>query len=86
MEFNIEKVYPKYDIAVIGGRVRVTFYCSVEHENITIDLCQLKEEQALQEAWSKARMYFNRCHKCGGWVCDEHYNEDVMKCIICQPK
>jgi len=61
-----------------------TFYC---------DLCQssyqteeIKTDSfvtAFQKGQEVARLYFNRCCKCGKWVCDEHYNEDVMECIEC---
>jgi len=86
MEFKAENIYPEYDISVINGKAKVTFYCSMRHSNITIDLYDFHEEEVLEKAWSMARIYFNRCHQCCNWVCDEHYNEDVMKCILCQPK
>jgi len=34
----------------------------------------------------EARPLFNRCHICGKWVCDTHYNEDVMQCVDCAPR
>lgn len=43
------------------------------------------DAQALDEAKAQARRYFNMCHKCGKWICDSHYNEDEMQCIVCAP-
>lgn len=61
-----------------------TFYC---------DLCQRSYEteeiktesftEALQKAQSVAYLYFNKCHKCGKWICDEHYDESIMECVEC---
>ncbi len=42
--------------------------------------------EAKKIAEQEARPYFNRCHKCGRWVCDNHYNEDVMMCTVCAPQ
>lgn len=88
MDKSIEAIFPgKFNISGFQGSFSVTFYCSECDNNETIDLCNSDNmEQALEEAWKEARKYFNRCHECGAWVCDEHYNENVMKCIFCQPK
>lgn len=76
-----------FNIAGLNDELTVTFYCSSCDMNVTIDICDVNNmEQALKEAWKEARKYFNRCHYCGAWVCDEHYNENVMKCISCHPK
>ncbi|MEA5012433.1 MAG: hypothetical protein VB100_12035 [Angelakisella sp.] len=41
--------------------------------------------EALAIARQEARPYFNRCHKCGRWICDRHYNIDEMMCAECAP-
>jgi hypothetical protein len=63
---------------------RFAFYCDLcetlyETEEIITD----SFEDALQKGQDVARLYFNKCHKCGKWICDEHYNENVMECIEC---
>ena len=43
-------------------------------------------EQELETAWkNEGRSHFNRCHKCGKWVCDAMYNTDVLHCVDCTP-
>ena len=43
-------------------------------------------EQELEIAWkNEGRSHFNRCHKCGRWVCDAMYNADVLHCVDCTP-
>ena len=88
MNNSLEMGLPeKFNIAGLNGGLTVTFYCSSCDMNVTMDICDVNNmEQALKEAWKEARKYFNRCHYCGAWVCDEHYNENVMKCISCHPK
>ncbi|HHW23780.1 MAG TPA: hypothetical protein GXX26_13035 [Clostridiaceae bacterium] len=88
MDKNYEPIFPeKFNIISIHGGFRVTFFCSGCERSVTKETCGMNNvEQALEEAWQEARKYFNRCHDCGAWVCDEHYNENVMKCIFCQPK
>ncbi len=41
---------------------------------------------AIRKAREQARRHFNLCHRCKKWVCDRHYNEDVMLCVECEPK
>ena len=42
-------------------------------------------EEELALAWEKGRHQFNRCQKCGRWVCDAMYNADVLECVDCAP-
>lgn len=88
MDKNTEPNYPeKFNIISSHDVLLVTFYCSKCNMNVTQEINNVNNmEQALTEAWKEARIYFNRCHECGAWVCDYHYNEDVMKCAFCQPK
>ena len=63
---------------------RFVFYC---------DLCYTKYEteeyrldsfrEAFELAQEEAQYHFNMCHKCGKWICDEHYNQNVMECVEC---
>ncbi len=84
----MESSYPcKFDISAVEGGYKVTFYCIAVDKSHTVDVYDYHTiDQVLIAAWNESKKYFNRCHQCGAWVCDEHYNEDVMKCIFCQPK
>lgn len=87
MSIRVDGASPgKFDISAIKGGFRVNFYCSEGDQNITSDIFDSDYEEAVRLAWQESRKYFNRCHQCGAWVCDEHYNENVMKCVLCQPK
>jgi|BioPla2DNA2_1021312.scaffolds.fasta_scaffold51824_1 hypothetical protein len=85
---NVESSYPcRFDISTVKGGYRVTFYCITGDKRHTVEVYHFHTiDQVLKTAWNESKKYFNRCHQCGVWVCDEHYNEDVMKCIFCQPK
>jgi hypothetical protein len=63
---------------------RFTFYCDLcETYYETEEIISDSFSEALQKGQNEAKFYFNKCHECGKWICDEHYNEDVMKCIEC---
>jgi hypothetical protein len=85
---NTESNLPrKFNISTLQGGFRVTFYCSACDRKVTKEIYNVDNvEQALIVGWLESRKYFNRCHKCCAWVCDEHYNESVMKCVFCHPK
>ena len=84
----MESFYPnRFDISAVKGGYRVTFYCNAGDKNYSVEVYDFQTiEQAIKTAWNESKKHFNRCHQCSAWVCDEHYNEDVMKCISCQPK
>lgn len=66
---------------------RFRFYCDLC--SFCVETQEIKNksyEASLAQAQEEARKYFNMCHTCGKWICDEHYNEDEMNCIICSPK
>jgi hypothetical protein len=88
MNNSVENTLPgKFEISGINGGFKVTFYCSAGDKKYTNEVYDSHSvEQALIIAWKESKKYFNRCHQCGAWVCDDHYNEDVMECILCQPK
>jgi len=64
-----------------------TFYCDLCEKPFSTDIIvTYSYTEAFQQAQVMAKLHFNKCHKCGKWVCDEHYNKNVMMCIECQPK
>ena len=63
------------------------FFCDLCDQCVeTPEIKNESYEIALNEAQEYARKFFNMCHECGKWICDEHYNEDEMKCVDCSPK
>ncbi len=43
-------------------------------------------EKELLFAWeSEGRKHFNRCGKCGKWVCNAMTNADTLECVDCSP-
>jgi hypothetical protein len=77
----------KSTMAEENGRYRFTFLCALCGEGrSTQPIAADTAQEALEAARREARVYFNRCHRCGRWVCDDHYNEDVMLCTGCAPR
>ena len=61
------------------------FYCAIcTYCYITPIVVAVKYEDALDIAQREARLHFNRCLCCGEWVCDHHYNENLMLCVRCE--
>jgi hypothetical protein len=70
-----------------GSTYSFSFYCDECSAGYTTSpITAENEEAALATAKQRAQPYFNRCHKCGKWVCDIHYNEDAMQCVGCAPR
>lgn len=83
-----ENTTAPYRIISDGGGRRYRFYC----ERSGMAVCMTKPirahtaEEELRLAWeSEGRRQFNRCNKCGKWVCDVMYNVDTMECVYCSP-
>ena len=77
-----------YRIVDEGTGSRFIFYCGVSGARIcsTGVIEAETPEKQLELAWSKeGRKHFNRCHKCGRWVCDSMYNPDMLGCVQCYP-
>ncbi|MGI6358059.1 MAG: hypothetical protein ACOX2K_05110 [Bacillota bacterium] len=69
------------------GGFHFTFFCALCNHSYTVSLFASGSLQScLRLAEQEARLHFNRCTSCHRWVCDEHYDEDVMKCTICAPR
>lgn len=77
----------KYIMSCKDGCFRFEFTCLLCESNYTTGLISAASvEEAFRLAADEARKHFNRCQKCGEWVCDQHYNEDDMMCIACAPR
>lgn len=64
-----------------------TFFCELCDAGHTVKTVGTTNVSDARETAAKEAMrYFNRCHKCEKWVCDTHYNEDVMLCTDCAPR
>lgn len=66
---------------------RLTFFCELCGSGYTTPLivCDTPKE-ALHFGEQDARLHFNRCESCHHWVCDEHFNEDLIMCTACMPR
>ncbi len=43
-------------------------------------------EEALTVAWNtEGKKHFNRCGKCGRWICNAMTNADTLECVDCSP-
>jgi len=78
----------KYKIIADSGGSRYRFYCDASG----MVVCTTKpiradtQEKELRIAWeTEGKQYFNRCSKCGKWICDQMYNADTLQCVDCAP-
>ncbi len=70
-----------------GDKYICTFFCDLCDYGYSVDsVAEEKLRDTVMRAGEEARRHFNLCHRCRKWVCDEHYNEDVMMCVECAPK
>jgi hypothetical protein len=69
-----------------NGSYKFQFFCVMcDYHYTTGWIVADSEEAARSLAEKEARRCFNGCHKCGRWICDEHYNKDKMMCVDCAP-
>ena len=69
-----------------NGSYRFSFFCALCDDCYTTGrVIADSVSEALAIARQEARPHFNRCHKCGRWICDRHYNIDEMMCVECVP-
>lgn len=77
----------KSSMVVQGETFQFAFVCDLcDGSYITRPIRASSAKEALEQARLEARRHFNRCHCCGRWICDDHYNEDVMMCTACAPR
>ena len=63
---------------------RFAFYCGLcRSAYLSPEVKADSAEEAIKVAEPEARRHFNRCHCCGLWVCDAHYDEEYMVCVQC---
>lgn len=70
----------------IGNRYR--FFCGQSGMAIctTHPIRAETPEKELRIAWeNEGRQHFNKCGKCGRWVCDLMFNVDTSNCVVCSP-
>jgi len=68
------------------GGYRVQLFCALCDYVYTSDWIKAtSEEEAYRLAEPEAKLKINGCHKCGNWICDEHYNADAQMCTSCAP-
>jgi hypothetical protein len=80
------KFSTRYAMNGVDGAYSFHFYCALCAGGHTTGVIKADSlEAALNLARSEAREHFNGCHKCGKWICDEHYNIDEFMCADCAP-
>ena len=78
---------PKSTMVALGGSYQFTFFCELCDTGYTTRPVSAETvKKAFNLAQLEARIHFNRCHSCQRWVCDGHYNEDMMMCTACAPR
>ena len=85
---NRGKPTAKYKIIVDAGGNRYRFFCEASGAAVitTKPIQAETQEKELALVWeSEGRSHFNRCPKCGRFVCDTMYNADVCRCVDCSP-
>lgn len=74
----------RYDTVRVRHGFRFIFYCDLCEAGYETDEYLIESfHTAFERAQEEAQYYFNMCHKCGKWICDEHYNQDIMQCVEC---
>ena len=69
-----------------GNRYR--FFCELSGMAVhtTEPYREMSPELEAEKAWqNEGRSYFDKCHKCGRWVCGTMFNADVLQCVECAP-
>ncbi len=76
-----------YEVRTTPRGKRYAFFCQLTGEEVcqTEPITEQNPQLALALAKKSARPYFNRCQKCGRWICDKAYNIDEMMCVECAP-
>jgi hypothetical protein len=74
----------KYAMKCTDGVYQFTFfcaYCGFHHNTRPIGAGSAGEAYLIAER--EARKDFNGCHRCGRWVCDDHFNMTELMCLEC---
>jgi len=78
----------KYKIIADSGGNRYRFFCEASGVAVVTTKpirAETPEKERLLAWESEGKAYFNRCPKCGRYVCDTMYNADVCECVDCSP-
>ena len=79
---------PRYQIVKEENKVIFRFFCELSGAAVftSAPISTDTPEETLLLIWRQnGRSLFNRCGKCGKWVCDLMYNPDVFQCVDCAP-
>ena len=79
---------PGFQILKEENKVIYRFFCELSGAAVftSAPISTDTPEETLLLIWRQNwRSLFNRCGKCGKWVCDLMYNPDVFQCVSCAP-
>ena len=83
-----EKLTATYKIISEKAGNRYQFYCDLSGAlcSITKPIKVENSQKELELAWdNEGRSMFNKCQKCGKWICDVMFNPDTLECVDCSP-
>ena len=79
---------PNYRIEKEENKVIIRFFCQLSGAAVygSGPIDAEASEETVKKIWKEeGERSFNRCKKCGKWVCDLMYNPDVFQCVECAP-
>lgn len=85
---NKKRRVTSYKIIKEATGTRFRFFCEASGGAVctTNPICAETPDKALMLAWeTEGREHFNRCAKCGRWVCNAMTNADTLECVDCSP-
>ncbi len=82
-----ERVCARYAIIQEEDGRRYRFFCEASGAAIYTSRSIRADtpDREPELAWEEGRQYFNRCQKCGKWVCNIMTNADTLSCVDCSP-
>jgi hypothetical protein len=78
---------PKHVLIGMDGGYQIQYICALCSYHYTTGWIKAGSETVARGiAEREARRFFNGCHDCGRWVCDDHYDMKEMLCLTCSEK
>lgn len=70
-----------------SGGNRYQFFCDISGARVFTSepIAATTPEDEIRIAWDAAKREFNRCEKCGKYICNAMYNADTFMCVDCSP-
>ncbi len=84
---DISQKQAAYEIINNSDGRQYKFFCEISGARVftTGPIVAETSDEELRIAWNEAKDKFNRCSRCGKWVCNAMYNADTLCCVDCSP-